>query len=157
MYQRILVPVDGSATSNQALDAAIGLAKAFKARLRLIHVVDEMAYLSGYDQFGGYSGDLIRVMKESGAKVLTDALAVARAAGVEADDILFDKFGERLGETVANAAKLWEADLIVVGTHGRRGLGRVILGSGAEQIIRNAPVHVLVVRGREEATGGALA
>ena len=156
MYQRILVPVDGSATSNQALDAAIGLAKAFKARLRLIHVVDEMAYLSGYDQFGGYSGDLIRV-KESGAKVLTDALAVARAAGVEADDILFDKFGERLGETVANAAKLWEADLIVVGTHGRRGLGRVILGSGAEQIIRNAPVHVLVVRGREEATGGALA
>lgn len=157
MYQRILVPVDGSATSNQALDAAIGLAKAFKARLRLIHVIDEMAYLSGYDQFGGYSGDLIRVMKESGAKVLTDALAVARAAGVEADDILFDKFGERLGETVANAAKLWEADLIVVGTHGRRGLGRVILGSGAEQIIRNAPVHVLVVRGHEEAAGGALA
>jgi len=154
MYQRILVPVDGSATSNQALDAAIGLAKAFKARLRLIHVVDEMAYLSGYDQFGGYSGDLIRVMKESGAKVLTDALAVARAAGVEADDILFDKFGERLGETVANAAKLWNADLIVVGTHGRRGLGRVILGSGAEQIIRNAPVHVLVVRGREEAASG---
>lgn len=151
MYQRILVPVDGSATSNQALAAAIGLAQAFKARLRLIHVVEEMAYLSGYDQFGGYSGDLIRVMKESGAKVLADAAGIARAAGVETEDILFDKFGERLGETVANAAKMWNADLIVVGTHGRRGLGRVVMGSGAEQIIRNAPVHVLVVRSGEAA------
>jgi nucleotide-binding universal stress UspA family protein len=149
MYQRILVPVDGSATSSQALAAAIGLAQSFKARLRLVHVVDETAYLSGYDQFGGYSGELIRAMKESGAKVLADAMAQARAAGVEADDMLFDKFGERLGDTVAQAAKLWNADLIVVGTHGRRGLGRVVMGSGAEQIIRQAPVHVLVVRGGE--------
>ena len=47
---------------------------------------------------------------------------------------------------MANAAKRWNADLIVVGTHGRRGLGRVLLGSGAEQIVRLAPVPVLVVR-----------
>ena len=73
-------------------------------------------------------------------------MAAARAAGVEADNMLFDKFGERLGETVAEAEKLWNADLIVVGTHGRRSLGRVLLGSGAEQIVRQAPVPVLVVR-----------
>ena len=146
MYQRILVPVDGSPTSNEALAAAIGLAKSFGAQLRLVHVVEEMAYLSGYDQFGGYSGDLIRVMRETGAKILNEGMAAAQATGVAADNMLFDKFRERLGDTVANAAKLWNADLIVVGTHGRKGLGRVFMGSGAEQVIRQAPVHVLVVR-----------
>lgn len=146
MYKRILVAVDGSSTSNRALGAAIGLAQAFGARLRLVHVVEEMAFLSGYDQFGGYSGDLIRVMRETGAKVLNDAMAEAKAAGVEADNMLYDKFGEHLGETVAKCAKLWNADLIVAGTHGRKGMGRLLLGSGADQIIRLAPVPVLVVR-----------
>jgi nucleotide-binding universal stress UspA family protein len=55
----------------------------------------------------------------------------------------------RLGEAVAREAQQWDADLIAVGTHGRRGLGRVLLGSGAEQIIRVAPVPVLVIRGEE--------
>lgn len=151
MYQRILVPVDGSQTSNKALVTALQMATASggRARLRLLHVVDEMAYLTGYDQYGGYSGELIRVMRETGAKILNDAMAIAQAAGVEVDNMLFDKFGERLGETVANAAKLWNADLIVVGTHGRRGVGRMLLGSGAEQIVRLAPVPVLVVRSPE--------
>lgn len=151
MYKRILVAVDGSSTSNRALGAAIGLAQTFGAQLRLVHVVEEMAFLSGYDQFGGYSGDLIRVMREAGAKVLNDAMAEAQAAGVQADNLLYDKFGERLGETVAKTAKLWDADLIVVGTHGRKGVGRLLLGSGAEQIVRLAPVPVLVVRDPEPA------
>jgi nucleotide-binding universal stress UspA family protein len=60
--------------------------------------------------------------------------------------MLFDKLGERLAETVANGAKDWGAELIVLGTHGRRGVGRLLMGSGAEQIIRLAPVPVLVVR-----------
>lgn len=151
MYKRILVPVDGSPTSNQALATAIQLATAFGAHLRLIHVVEEMAYLSGYDQYGGYSGELIKIMRETGAKILEEGLATAKAAGLEADTMLFDKFGERLAETVCDGAKLWGADLIVLGTHGRRGVGRLLMGSGAEQIIRIAPVPVLVVRSAEEA------
>ncbi|HSV34344.1 MAG TPA: universal stress protein [Ramlibacter sp.] len=150
MFQRILVPVDGSGTANQALATAIDLASSFKARLRLIHVVDETAYLSGYDPFGGYAGDLLRVMRESGQKILDEGTASARAAGVDVDNMLFDQLGERLGESVAQAAKLWNADVIVVGTHGRRGLGRVLMGSGAEQIIRLAPVPVLVIRGGDD-------
>ena len=146
MYKRILVPVDGSPTSGKALTAALQMARDGGGRIRLVHVVDEMAYLSGYDQYGGYTGELIKIMRESGAKILNDAMAIAQSAGVETDNMLFDKFGERLGETVANAAKLWNADLIVVGTHGRRGIGRAFMGSGAEQIIRLAPVHALVVR-----------
>lgn len=151
MYKRIIVPIDGSPTSNQALATAVQLATTFGARLRLIHVVEEMAYLSGYDQYGGYSGELIKVMRETGARILEEGLASAKAAGLEADTMLFDKFGERLAETVAEGAKLWGADLIVVGTHGRRGVGRLLMGSGAEQIIRIAPVPVLVVRSTEEA------
>ncbi len=154
MYQRILVPVDGSTTSNRALTAAIGMAQAFKGCLRLIYVVDEAAYVTGYDPSGGYSGDLLRVMRESGQKILNDGMSLATGAGLEADSMLFDTFGERLGETVAKAAKLWNADLVVVGTHGRRGFSRLLLGSGAEQIIRLAPVPVLTIRAAEEDTDG---
>lgn len=149
MYKRILVPVDGSETSNKALVTALQLAKDAGGRVRLIHIVEELAYLSGYEQFGGYSDDLFKVMRETGTKVLDDGLAIAQAAGVEADKMLFDDFGGRLAEVVADAAKQWNADLIVVGTHGRRGVGRVLLGSGAEQIIRLAPVPILVVRSSE--------
>ncbi|MES2631748.1 MAG: universal stress protein [Pseudomonadota bacterium] len=154
MYQRILVPIDGSTTSNRALTAAIGLAQAFKGRLRLIYVVDEAAYVTGYDPSGGYSGELLRVMRESGEKILQEGLAFAKAAGIEADTMLFDTFGERLGEVVAKAVKLWNADLVVVGTHGRRGFSRLLLGSGAEQVIRLAPVPVLAIRSAEEDVDG---
>lgn len=146
MYKRILVPVDGSETSNKALVAALQLARQGGGRVRLIHAVEELAYLSGFDQYGGYSGDLVRIMRENAAKILGDGMAIAKSAGVEADNMLYDNFGERLGEVVADAAKSWNADLIVVGTHGRRGVDRMLMGSGAEQIIRLAPAPVLVIR-----------
>lgn len=146
MYQRILVPFDGSDTSQQALDTAIRMAKESGGQIRLVHVVEEVAYLTGYDQFGGYSGALLKAMRDNGEKLLADSLEKARAAGVTAETVLIDQFGERLGESVAKSAKLWDADLIVVGTHGRRGIGRALLGSGAEDVIRQAPVPVLVIR-----------
>ena len=154
MYRRIMVSVDGSATSNKALVAATEMASypGGRAVLRLIHVLDEMAYFTGFDPYGGQSGELIKIMRETGGKILADALAIVQAAGIEADTVLIDKFGERLGETVAAEAQGWKADLIVVGTHGRRRVGRMFLGSGAEQIIRLAPVPVLVIRTPE---GGA--
>lgn len=150
MYQRILVPVDGSATSNKALVAALQMARESGGRVRLIHVVEELAYMTGYEQYGGYSGELISAMRENGNKVLNDAMAIAEAAGVEADNLLYDNFGARLAEVVADASTQWKADLVVVGTHGRRGVGRVLMGSGAEQILRMAPVPVLVIRSGED-------
>lgn len=146
MYKRILVAVDGSPTSNKALAAAISLAQAPGGRLRLVHVVEEAAFLTGYDPFGSSSGRLLQAMSDAGARVLQDGTATALAAGVDADNMLYDRFGERLGETVASAARLWNADLVVTGTHGRKGVSRLLMGSGAEQIIRLAPVPVLVVR-----------
>jgi nucleotide-binding universal stress UspA family protein len=152
MFKRVLVPVDGSPTSIRALTTALQLARENSAQIRLLYVVEELAYLSGYDQFGGYSVDVARVIRESGQKVLDDSMVIANAAGVQTDHVLVDAFAQRLGEAVADAAKAWNADLVVVGTHGRRGIGRMLMGSGAEEIVRLAPVPVLVVRARDEAS-----
>jgi nucleotide-binding universal stress UspA family protein len=149
MYKRILVALDGSETSMRALTASLNLARQGGGRVRMVHVVEELAYLGGFDPYGASSGDLIKVIRENAAKVLATGLAAAQSAGVEADTVLCDNFGERLPEAMADAAKQWNADLIVVGTHGRRGIGRVLMGSGAEQIIRLSPVPVLVIRSPE--------
>jgi len=145
MYKRILVPVDGSDTSTKALVAALQLARDAGGRVRLVHALDELSYVSGYD----YGADIMALAREQANQVLNDALEVAKASGVPADAKLLEAPGQRLGDVVADAALGWEADLVVVGTHGRRGLGRVLLGSGAEQVIRSAPVPVLSIRGED--------
>jgi nucleotide-binding universal stress UspA family protein len=154
MFKRILIPVDGSDTATKALIAGLQMARETSASVRLVHVVNEMAYLGGIDPYGTYSADLAGMMREGGAKVLTDAMAIAQSAGIEASQALLDEPGKRLGESVAEAVKLWSADLVVVGSHGRRGIGRVLMGSGAEQILRLAPVPVLVIRGAHPEDGG---
>lgn len=146
-YKRILVPIDGSETSTKALVAALQMARDSGGQVRLIHSVDELAYVSGFE----YSGNLVEIARDYATKLLDDGLAVARSAGVEADTKLIDFPGQRLGETVMDEAREWNADLIVVGTHGRRGIGRFLLGSGAEQILRMSPVPVLVIRGEDRA------
>ena len=98
------------------------------------------------DAYGGATSDLIGIFKERGIKILDDALAIAQSAGVSTDNIVFDGLGYRLVETIVKACLDWNADLIVIGTHGRHGLSRVFLGSGAEQVVRLAPVPVLEVR-----------
>jgi nucleotide-binding universal stress UspA family protein len=142
-YQRILVPIDGSDTSNKALAAAIRFATEHGSKLRLVHKVDELAYVSGFE----YSGDVLGMTRSAAQKILEDGQALVKAAGVEAETRVIEFPGQRLGETIAAEARECQADLIIVGTHGHRGLSRVLLGSGAEQIIRLAPVPVLVVRG----------
>jgi len=145
MFKRILVPVDGSDTSNKALSVAIGMAREGGGELHLVHCVDELAYMGAYD----YAGAVIDLVRQNGARVLDEGAAASRAAGVEAQRTFIDAPGQRLGTSIAQQAGEWKADLIVVGTHGRRGVSRLMMGSGAEQIIRLAPTPVLVVRGGE--------
>lgn len=142
-FKKILVPVDGSTTSNRALDMAFKLASGAPVRLRLLHAIDELAYISGYE----YSPDFFTMAREYGQKILDQALNQAKTLGIDAEIKLIDLPAQRLGETVATEAREWGAELIIVGTHGRKGIGRVFLGSGAEQIIRLAPVPILVIRG----------
>ncbi len=150
MYKRILVPVDGSETSGKALAAAIGLAREGKGQIHLLHCVDDLAYMGAYD----YTGSVINLVREDATKLLGEAVEACRAAGVDAVSTFIDTPGLRLGDTVAKQARDWGADLVVVGTHGRRGVDRLVMGSGAEQIIRMAPIPVLVIRGAEPGHSG---
>jgi nucleotide-binding universal stress UspA family protein len=156
MYSRILVPVDGSPTSNAGLDEAIKLAKQFGSQLRLLHVVDQMPLAVSAEGFGVMSVDVLELLKEAGERVLADAKAHVDAAGVPVDTLLVDSPNGRLSDHVTAVAKEWPAELIVIGTHGRRGIGRVLMGSDAEQVVRHAPVPVLLYRaveaGKAEAT-----
>jgi nucleotide-binding universal stress UspA family protein len=147
MYERILVPVDGSPTSGAGLAEAVKLAKLTGARVQLLHVVDDMPFVMGTDGFGTMSADILGVMKEAGQAVLNKARALVEKSGVPVETVLFDTLDGRLSERVARQALDWNANLIVLGTHGRRGVERMVLGSGAEQIVRSSPVPVLLVRG----------
>lgn len=149
MYQRILVPIDGSTTSAQGLDEAIKLAKVTGASLRLIHVVDALTFATGFEPYATYTDESFALMMDSGKRILEEGKSHVQASDVKVDGILFDKLGARVSDTVIKQAKAWGADLIVIGTHGRRGVGRFLLGSDAEQIVRMAPVPVLLVRAPE--------
>jgi nucleotide-binding universal stress UspA family protein len=149
MYQRILVPIDGSATSNQGLDEAIKLAKLTGAELRLMHVVDALSFATGFEPYAVYAGDVVPRIREAGERVLQTGKERVQAQGVKVDCKLLDDLTSRVSESVIEQARLWAADLIVLGTHGRRGIGRLLLGSDAEQIARASPVPVLLVRGSE--------
>lgn len=155
MYQRILVPFDGSATSTQGLDEALKLAKMAGASVRLLHVVNELNYVTGFESYAAYAGDVIPLMREAGEAILAQGKARAAAAGVEVETELVENFSLRLSDVVLEQAERWKAELIVIGTHGRRGVQRLLLGSDAELILRTAPVPVLLVRAPAVATKAA--
>lgn len=146
MYQRILVPYDGSATSSRGLDEAIRLARLTGATLRLLHMVDVLVFATGFETAAAYTGDLIPFMRQAGEKVLQEGKTRAECAGVKAETFLVEGMATRLSDAVSDQVLAWSADLVVIGTHGRRGVGRLLLGSDAEQIVRTAPVPVLLVR-----------
>lgn len=146
LYRRILVPVDGSPTSDNALHAALNMARQCGGHVRLVHVLNEMAYLASFEA----AAEVYPSAQRAAERIIASSAKAARAADVEPETALIDTPGQSLGEAVAREATNWCADLIAVGTHGRRGVGRALLGSGAEQIIRTAPVPVLVVRSADE-------
>ena len=143
-FKRILVPVDGSEVSNRALVSALQLARDGGGQVRLLHVLDQIDYFSGGYEYVGAT--VMEELQRQSRKVLEDAAAICQSAGVPYDTVLVDEPGSRLGDKVADQALAWDADLVVVGTHGRKGISRALLGSGAEQIVRFAPAPVLVVR-----------
>ena len=147
MYKRILVAVDGSDTSNLALQEAIKLAKDQHSILRICHVVDlTLAYS---DIAAPYVVEYEKALRAAGQKVITDCSDAARAAGIQVDpkSVIIDSLGQHIYDAIEDEAKRWPADLIVIGTHGRRGVSRVFLGSVAEGLIRVSSKPVLLIRG----------
>ena len=145
MYKRILVPVDGSPTSNLGLAEAISLARLGGAQLCVMHVVDFFPLMMGAEG-GMYVGEALAQMRESGEQILATTRAQVEAAGIDVDVVLEESSNGRVCDLVVEQAKQWKADLIVMGTHGRTGLLRLVMGSVAEAVVRRAPCPVLTFR-----------
>jgi len=147
MFKNILVPLDGSHTSARGLDEAIQLAKNQNASLYLLHIVDDHALLqSGFAAEGTYVDGLLQALRDNGEKILTEAEAKARKHHIRSKSILIESFGSQISDFIVKQARKWKADLIVLGTHGRRGVRRLVMGSDAEGVIRATTVPVLLVR-----------
>ena len=148
LFKRIAVAIDGSSVAKVALRESIKLAQDQQSALRIVFVVDvvppggESPYaLTEYED----------AVRRDGDRVLKQAAAAARKAGVEAETVRLEvqSLRDRIADEIARNAKAWRADLIVIGTHGRRGLSRMFIGSVAESLIRIAPAPVLLIRGRQ--------
>jgi nucleotide-binding universal stress UspA family protein len=142
MYKRILVPVDGSTTSMNGLEKAIRLSKASGAKLRILHVVDGIAFSREHSMFTATA----EKFRESGKKLIKEVMARVKKQGIQADSRLVENLTGRAADTIAKEASKWKADMIVMGTHGRRGFNRLMLGSDAELVARTATVSVLLVQ-----------
>lgn len=149
MYKRILVPVDGSDTSALGLSEAIKLCKDQKAELRLIHIVDELVSYGGADGAANYTGNIIELLRDAGKNILETAENQVQKAGLDSESAMLEQFGGQAAGLIVEDAKQWKADLIVLGTHGRRGIKRLVMGSDAEQIVRTTPVPILLVRAKD--------
>jgi nucleotide-binding universal stress UspA family protein len=146
MYGKILVPIDGSETATRGLNEAINIAKAQGSQLRLVHIVNEFIFDVTYSA-GFFSQNLIESLAKTGRSVLDAAESAAKKEGVNVDSVLIESIGGVAADLILAQAKTWQPDLIVMGTHGRRGLARLALGSDAEQVVRAATVPVMLVRG----------
>lgn len=145
MYRRILVPVDGSDASNLALKEALKLADDHHSVLRLVHVVDPTSVHALLE--GPYVVGYQKLLDAAGQKVIDDCSAIVRGAGIKFDaaSIAIAKRGQRIYDVIDEEAGRWQADVIVVGTHGRRGIRHLLLGSVAEGLTRVATKPVLLV------------
>ena len=151
-YKRILVPVDGSATAAKGMQAAIKLARENRGKLLLLHVVEEYSAFIA-PEVGASLGPILDSLRLGGKRTLARIAQSVGKSGVKPQAVLVENFGGRVADTIVRQARRLRADLIVMGTHGRRGVNRALLGSDAELVVRYSPVPVLLVPARGR--GGA--
>lgn len=143
-YQNILVPVDGSETSFAAVAKAAELAKAFGSKITVVQVLTLDPYIAAEYITANQTNDLIERARASIVKTLEEAKLKFTEQGVEAETKLLE--GQVIAREITNAAKDLNADLIVIGSHGRTGLKKLFLGSVAQSILSEGTTPVLVVR-----------
>jgi len=145
MYQHILVAVDGSVPSKAALKAAIQLAVDNHAKLTALYVVDNTPVL--YDA-GYYDPSILRnSLIEEGDRVVADAARDMQVAGLKPETrvVEVELLGDDISHQIEQAALAAQADIVVLGTHGRRGFRRLMLGSVAERFVRVSTLPVLLI------------
>ncbi|WP_421955310.1 universal stress protein [Polaromonas sp.] len=145
MYQKILVPLDGSPAAERGLHEAIQLATGQKTSLYLLHVVNDFAMLVEMSAVVNYQ-EMLERSRQYGEDLLGKAKGAAAKAGVPAETLLREATNKRIAEVINDEAVKAGCGLIVMGTHGRRGFSRLAMGSDAELVVRSSPVPVLLVR-----------
>lgn len=146
MYQRILVPIDGSATSEYALDEVIKFAQQQNVQIKLVNVLEDVWYFDT-ESCSNYS-ELVDSMRCHGEKILKQAQNKLQQVGITAEIKLLEARGERIANVIITEAKNNLANLIIIGTHGRSGFSRMLLGSVAESVVRVAHIPILLIRAR---------
>lgn len=145
MYHRILVPIDGSATSQRGLDEAIRLAKALDASLTLLHVIEFYPVMMDAASAAAWE-QLVTALRTQGQQLLERAHDTVRSAGLACESRLEDAAAARVCDVIVRHAAEHRCDLIVMGTHGLRGIEHALIGSDAERVARMSPVPLLLVR-----------
>jgi len=144
MYRRILIAVDDSTCSNTALQHGLRLAAEQGAETRIVHVLDTRVF---YTSEGFDVEPILETWRRAGQEIVDRAAAQARAAGVSVvTGTSIEALGERISDVIVAESERWGADLIVIGTHGRHGIGHQFLGSVAEGVVRATSVPVLLLR-----------
>lgn len=145
MYSRILVPFDGSEPSRCGLGQAIGLARESHATVVILNVVCELPLLMAEPGCVNY-GEVSDMLMRSGRDVVETAAQAAKDAGVACETHVIDSGATTPSDVIVEQATALRCELIVMGTHGRRGMARLAMGSDAELVVRRAPVPVMLVK-----------
>lgn len=145
MFKHILIPVDGSPTAMAAVDKAAGLAKAFGSSATVVYVIDPYPFTGvGADFAYGQDQYLSAATAEANSSIEAARERLA-AAGIQAEVRVVESHAVWRG--ILEAAENAGADLVVMGSHGRRGLEKLVLGSVTQSVLSHSKVNTLVVRG----------
>jgi nucleotide-binding universal stress UspA family protein len=145
-YKNIMLAIDGSEASNAAVQEVLKLIKDQQVHLHVLHVVDESVFYAGGPSFDYLS--LVAELREKGEVILDAAVhTIESKSSIKVEKSLLEPklLQGRIAELIIEEAKDWPADILVLGTHGRRGFSRFFLGSVAEDIMRIATMPVLLV------------
>lgn len=154
LHRHLLVPVDGSRASRHVVHHAAGLARQLEARMTVVHVLEEIGVplvqygMEPYVELESVGVEVIEAHRDAGRRLLDDVVAEV-GGDFRVDGRLVEAGGRRVAEVIVTTADELDADLIVMGTHGHRGLSRVFLGSVADGVIRASDLPVTLIRHHE--------
>ncbi|MEN5179364.1 universal stress protein [Comamonas testosteroni] len=144
MFKHILVPVDGSPTSMLAVNKAAGLAKVFGSQVTAVYVIDPYPFTGVGADFAYGQAQYLSAATADAHAALDSVKSAMEKAGIPVDTVMGE--GHSVHDGIMEAAKTTGADLIVMGSHGRRGLEKLVLGSVTQRVLGDSLIPVLVVR-----------
>lgn len=147
MFKHILVPVDGSPVAHHAVDKARAIACAFRSSVTLIYVIDPYAFTGMGADFSHGQSEYLRAATVEANEAIGAARQVFEAQGMFVKGSVVE--GHSVYQAILEAAETLDADLVVMGSHGRRNLEKLVLGSVTAQVLSHSHLPVLVVRNED--------